>query len=116
MADYCKHLASILRKAQGVIDAETNQPIDVGEECVALRQECDALRAQLAARDEEVGRLREAAQALESEVRGVVPDIKCYEACADGLSVCQNAHARLLLIRACDNLRAALQGEGSGNG
>lgn len=93
MADYCKHLASILRKAQGVIDAETNQPIDVGEECAALRQECDALRAQLAARDAEVGRLREALEAVDAW------DINW----ADGLD--ENVE------RIKDMVRAALKGE-----
>lgn len=48
-------LARILAKAQGVIDAETGLPIDVGGEVVAIR---DELRNQRA----EIERLREAAR------------------------------------------------------
>ena len=46
------HLAAILRKAQGRIDAETGKAIDVGYECAKLREQFDALWA-------EVERLRE---------------------------------------------------------
>ena len=36
-----KALAEILRKAQGVTDAETGKHIDVGAECVAIRGELE---------------------------------------------------------------------------
>ena len=48
MRGYITNLAVILRKAQGVIDAETNQPIDIGGEVLAIRQEGDALNARIA--------------------------------------------------------------------
>ena len=56
MADYCKHLASILRKAQGVIDPETKQAIDIGGECAALRHECDALTARVRKLEDKLSR------------------------------------------------------------
>ena len=46
--DYCTHLAAILRKAQGVIDPESKHEIDVGDECLALRRICDAMRDTIA--------------------------------------------------------------------
>ena len=50
MRGYITNLAAILRKAQGVIDAATNhQPIDIGGEVLAIRQEGDALNARIAA-------------------------------------------------------------------
>ena len=49
MTAYIKNLAVILSKAQGVIDADTAQPIDIGAEVLAIRQECDAFRASIAA-------------------------------------------------------------------
>lgn len=41
------HLAAILRKAQGRIDAETDKEIDVGYECAKLREQFDALWAEV---------------------------------------------------------------------
>lgn len=58
--DYCKYIASILHKAQGVVDPETKQAIDVGEECLALRQGCDALESRVRELEGERDRLREA--------------------------------------------------------
>jgi chromosome segregation ATPase len=49
MSGYIKNLSVILSKAQGVIDADTDQPIDIGGEVLSIRQECDELRARLAA-------------------------------------------------------------------
>ena len=40
-------LARILAKAQGVIDAETGLPIDVGGEVVAIRDELRGQRAEI---------------------------------------------------------------------
>ena len=53
MRGYITNLAVILRKAQGVIDAETNQPIDIGGEVLAIRQEGDALSARIAEGEKE---------------------------------------------------------------
>lgn len=44
---YIKNLAAILHKAQGVIDPETRQPIDIGGEVLSIRQEADKMRARL---------------------------------------------------------------------
>lgn len=48
MSGYITNLAVILRKAQGVICAETGEDIDVGGEVVSIRQECDAFKARIA--------------------------------------------------------------------
>lgn len=57
------HLAAILRKAQGRIDAETGKAIDVGYECAKLREQFDALWA-------EVERLRADAEAAYNTLPG----------------------------------------------
>lgn len=92
MADYYKHLAYILHKAQGVIDPETRQEIDVGEECVALRHECDALTARVRELEAEVQRL---------EVNGIH---SCWDECPR-IACVQARHIREL------ETRLAAQGE-----
>jgi regulator of replication initiation timing len=46
MSDTIKMLASILRRAQGTIDAETGKEIDVGYEVTHLKDEFMRLRAE----------------------------------------------------------------------
>jgi hypothetical protein len=48
MNGYIKNLGVILRKAQGVVDVDTAQPIDIGDEVLSIRQECDELRDEVA--------------------------------------------------------------------
>jgi len=43
--NYCAPLAAILRKAQGCIDRDTDELIDVGGEVSKLRRICDSQRA-----------------------------------------------------------------------
>ncbi len=43
MNGYIKNLGVILRKAQGVVDVDTAMPIDIGDEVLSIRQECDGL-------------------------------------------------------------------------
>lgn len=42
------HLAAILRNAQGVTDRETGRDVDVGRECLLIREEWEALHKELA--------------------------------------------------------------------
>jgi hypothetical protein len=47
MTDTITALASILRNAQGVYDAESRREIDVGAECMTIREEHDELRREI---------------------------------------------------------------------
>lgn len=46
-SSYHHALAQILRKAQGVVSAETGREVDVGAEVLALRKICDSLTREL---------------------------------------------------------------------
>ncbi len=66
MSGYIKNLGVILGKAQGVVDVDAGQPIDIGGEVLSIRQECDGLSrgilAMGAANDELRAKLAEAEQ------------------------------------------------------
>ncbi len=68
MSLYIRNLGAILRKAQGVVDAETNQPIDIGGEVLAIRQEGDALNARITELEKECAVLREDSESCTNEM------------------------------------------------